>query len=71
MAEAQPAHVDYYVFDTSSKGPEFPVSVFAGHALVRDWPTYDDFLGWVSQLCGGRSNRECVLISPAKHRDPG
>jgi len=47
LLEGQPAHVDYYVFDTSTTPPEFQVSIFAVHTLVHNWSNFESFLAWL------------------------
>lgn len=38
---------DYYGFDTSQKiETEWPVCVFAVHAVVNSWPDFESFLNW-------------------------
>lgn len=47
LAERQAAHVDYYVFDTSTDAPELQVLVFADHAVVQAWDDFDAFYAWL------------------------
>jgi hypothetical protein len=47
LAEQQSAHVDYYAFDTLTNSPDFPVLVFADHAVVKDWDDFDTFYAWL------------------------
>lgn len=53
--ESQPAHTDYYCCGPES-GPA--VAVFAVHAVVADWPSFQSFVEWMRHQVTEQGNAE-------------
>ncbi len=46
----EPQSVDIYAFDLEGEGREFPVVVWADHAIVKRWNQFSTFWRWVREL---------------------
>jgi hypothetical protein len=64
MVTGEPGHTgyDYYCFQRCWYGSGLPLVVQTWDAIVYQWASYGDFLGWIRQQCAAKSGGQSASL---------